>query len=144
MQTTCGIFLIDNQDRMLIVHPTNHPNDHWTIPKGLRDVGESDWDAAKRELQEETGIDLDYLTYKKEYMGYIPYGYKNKTLSSFLVKCENTLSTKTLHCDSLFMNKEYNMKQPEVDGFELVNKDIAVQVIQEEQKTLWDDYHYGK
>ena len=139
MSVTCGIFLVDGKDRLLVVHPTGHNDYCWGIPKGLKESNETAWQTAKRELKEETGIDLDSLQYQYDYMGMIPYKYKNKKLLSFYVKCDNILSTKVMRCDSTFFDKMGNKIQ-EVDRFELVNKDIAVQAIQEEQRKIWEEY----
>jgi bis(5'-nucleosidyl)-tetraphosphatase len=34
---------------------------HWSFPKGRKDPGETDLETAKRELKEETGLDVDVL-----------------------------------------------------------------------------------
>ena len=59
MKTTCGLFLINKDDELLCVHPTRHPIDVWSVPKGIVDEGESYLDAAIRETFEETSIILN-------------------------------------------------------------------------------------
>jgi predicted NUDIX family NTP pyrophosphohydrolase len=49
---------------VLLVHPggpfwANKDEGAWSIPKGLVDPGESDFDAAMRESREELGVDVD-------------------------------------------------------------------------------------
>jgi 8-oxo-dGTP pyrophosphatase MutT (NUDIX family) len=139
MFVTCGIFLIDGKNRLLIVHPTNLKDFVWEIPKGLKEPNETAWEAAKRELKEETGIDINSLNCYHDYMGMIPYKHKKKMLLAFYVKCKNVLSTKAMHCDSTFIDKKGNCL-PEIDRFELVNKDIAIQVVHETQKQVWGEY----
>ena len=48
---TCGIFLFNNRDELLIVHPTFHPDKIWSIPKGMKMYNEAPLQAAVRELK---------------------------------------------------------------------------------------------
>lgn len=56
MKITCGLFLINKEDELLCVHPTNHPIDVWSVPKGIVDENETYLQAAIRETYEETSI----------------------------------------------------------------------------------------
>lgn len=47
----------DDAGRILLVHKTD--NDLWALPGGGHDVGESIADTAAREVQEETGVDVE-------------------------------------------------------------------------------------
>ena len=141
---TCGIFLMDKYDRLLLVHPTGFPCDKWGIPKGLKDDDESDFFAAKREMKEETGIDINGLPIKScEYMGYALYIHKNKTLSAYMVKIDMELPAKYLKCSSKFTSSN-GQRLPEVDNHQWVHIDIALQAIQPEQKQLYLNYKLGK
>lgn len=51
-----GVILFDRNDRVLLVQSKYH--DVWGIPKGGVKIGESDHNAAARELKEETGISI--------------------------------------------------------------------------------------
>jgi putative (di)nucleoside polyphosphate hydrolase len=51
--TSCGVVVTDGRV-ILLGHATRSPR--WDIPKGVADPGESFLDAARRELQEETGL----------------------------------------------------------------------------------------
>lgn len=42
---------------VVVVHRPHY--DDWTLPKGKAEPGESDEDAAKREVQEEAGVEVD-------------------------------------------------------------------------------------
>ena len=65
MIITCGIYLFNNNGKLLIGHPTNHKPNIWTIPKGRVDEGESDhFMVAKREIFEEANINLENFTSK--------------------------------------------------------------------------------
>lgn len=54
---SAGAIVLDHEGRLLILNPTY--KDGWTIPGGIMEAdGESPWDACRRELREETGLDL--------------------------------------------------------------------------------------
>ena len=60
---TCGIYLFDANNLLLIQHPTGFRPTVWGVPKGRPDAGEENlFEVAKRELFEETGIVLDDYT----------------------------------------------------------------------------------
>ena len=54
---SCGVILINEHDQLLLVHATG--SRWWDLPKGLAEAGEAPLEAARRELLEETGIELD-------------------------------------------------------------------------------------
>ncbi len=51
---SCGILVVDDRDELLLCHATG--TSRWDIPKGRREAGESELDAALRETFEETGL----------------------------------------------------------------------------------------
>ena len=61
MRITCGIFFIDENDKLLIGHPTGNGDNVWSIPKGESDVGEDHKETAYREFHEETGLNLNLI-----------------------------------------------------------------------------------
>jgi 8-oxo-dGTP pyrophosphatase MutT (NUDIX family) len=86
-ETTCGIYLFNATNRKLLVcHATHASWKQWSIPKGLKESNETAWDAAIRELQEETGIELGQLNVRAAYpLPSAKYVKQNKLLESFLV-----------------------------------------------------------
>ena len=54
-RVAAGALFLDDQDRVLLVHPTY--KDTWDIPGGYVERGESPAAACRRELKEELGID---------------------------------------------------------------------------------------
>lgn len=50
-------FVVDEGDRLLMIHRTD--NDKWAIPGGGQEIGETVTDAVVREVEEETGLDVE-------------------------------------------------------------------------------------
>lgn len=110
---TCGV-LYRYGDKFLICHLSPW----WSIPKGVRDSGETLAEAAVRELREETGIVLkpEDLSLK----GVFPYK-KDKDLALFEYKATEPLDTEHLVCVSFYENKTLGKRLPEVDRFKMVD-----------------------
>ena len=54
---SAGALIFDRVGRLLIVNPTYKA--HWTIPGGVMEAdGETPWQACRREVREECGLDL--------------------------------------------------------------------------------------
>lgn len=83
---TAGIFIINNKKEILVTHATNSPFSTWGIPKGLVDKGESHFEAALREVEEETGIKIigDGRN-AVHHLGNMPYKNGNKILVAYYV-----------------------------------------------------------
>jgi 8-oxo-dGTP diphosphatase len=55
--TSAGALIFDRADRLLILKPTYKSG--WTIPGGVMEAdGETPWDACRREVREECGIEV--------------------------------------------------------------------------------------
>lgn len=54
-----GVLLFDDADRLLIVKPSYRPD--WLVPGGIVENNESPWVAARREMQEEIGLEIELL-----------------------------------------------------------------------------------
>jgi putative (di)nucleoside polyphosphate hydrolase len=59
--TSCGTLIASRTGQLLLCHVTG--TDHWDIPKGMQDPGETTLEAAMRELSEETGLCFDPLLF---------------------------------------------------------------------------------
>lgn len=133
---TCGIYLFDRSNLLLIQHPTNFRATVWGVPKGRVDEGESDlFEVAKRELFEETGIVLDnYTIVSKEEFNEVRYNDTNKYLKGFFVKIEEDLSNFNLHCDSM-VYRNGKPAFPEVDEYKWVTVEEAKEIFSSDRMT---------
>lgn len=119
---TCAIACITPSGKVLIVHPTNGPYKFgWGFPKGIKDDTDADEiSAARRELREETGLDLpDNLLYIN--CGTFDYT-KEKVYRLFAVKLDYEIDTAALKCESTFTDRDGTTKT-EIDKYALVGID---------------------
>ncbi len=118
MEVSCGFYLVDKRTGLLLIgHITNTPNS-FSIPKGLKDLGESDWDAAVRELREETSIEYHNLNVIYQYeFDLVKYEKYPKQLKAYLSIFDNDMPY--THCSSMFLTKE-GVEMPEIDYFKWV------------------------
>jgi 8-oxo-dGTP pyrophosphatase MutT (NUDIX family) len=135
METTCGIFMFLKNGKLLLGHVTN-TRDKWSIPKGLPDKGEQLFDAAKREMFEETNIKYDDLKIFLMQDNQETY-YKNgkKKLRSYSVHTNNEEKDFDLKCHSFVEDPKGDF--PEIDGYKFVTVKEALEMdIQESQKEI--------
>lgn len=148
MKTTHGIFVVDSLGKLLVVHPTNHHKDFWSIPKGVDEEGETSLQSAIREMYEETGLDLynvfwptqtDLVCYA--YLGKEVYISNSKKLKCHFMLFNTPLSEmrKDLHCDSMFINPKNGKEQPENDIIKWVDIEFAEKYLHEAQKKFIDN-----
>ena len=113
LAVSCGTLVVDSFQRLLLCHVTG--TGKWDIPKGLQDPGETELEAALRELREETGlafaperlVDLGRFEYRRD-----------KQLHLFRVEVGDTLaSLDHLVCTSFFPHHQTGAPTPEMDGF---------------------------
>jgi len=142
MLRTHGIFLIDNKNKILLVHATNGNWKNWSVPKGLGETGETSLASAKRELKEETNIDLDTLlgvhTYEYVYLGSQRYKHIKKTVEGHLYKINSNLSERDLDlkCTSLIWDEI----TPECDKFVWKPLEVGLKWMHESQTELLKRY----
>lgn len=114
MKVSCGVVIINENGKFLICHPTG--GGVWSLPKGIMDENETPEQAAKREVKEETGIDLSNAVLKD--MGEHSFR-PGKNIHLFMTKITGSSNLK-LVCTSYFDNWE-GISTPEVDNFKWVN-----------------------
>jgi 8-oxo-dGTP pyrophosphatase MutT (NUDIX family) len=121
---SCGFILFDRSTgKVLGCRPTGDnsedPEMSFDIPKGHQEPGEDPLTTAKRELREETGIDLPDSVPVHE-IGHVPYQ-KTKSLHLFSAAISGLEDgIDTLHCDSTFEDSFGNTK-PEVSLFAMTD-----------------------
>jgi len=120
MEYTCGIYLFNiNTKKFLIGHVTNTKG-AFSIPKGCHDETDKDFfETAKRELLEETNINLDDLNVVS-ITEMENFSYKDRILVSFLILIDEAPgSLNNIRCTSMFINKR-GVEEPEIDFFKWV------------------------
>ncbi len=65
--SVAGCLILDNQNRVLLQHRTD--NHQWSHPGGAIEVGESVEDTVRREVYEETGLQVQNLEFFNIYSG---------------------------------------------------------------------------
>ena len=117
-KVTAAVVIINKAGDILACHATNKNRDKgFDFPKGLVEPGETDVQAALRELREETSIVLSASDLID--VGVHPHN-KEKDIHLFLYKTEDIPNQTTLICQSFF---ELNGRQiPECDFFEIIPK----------------------
>eukprot|EP01117_Protostelium_nocturnum_P015923 TRINITY_DN6206_c0_g1_i1.p1 TRINITY_DN6206_c0_g1~~TRINITY_DN6206_c0_g1_i1.p1 ORF type:complete len:183 (-),score=61.42 TRINITY_DN6206_c0_g1_i1:134-682(-) len=129
---------------------------NWSIAKGGVDKGESLIEAAIRELQEETGIDLnsDRLQYllpkeaREELKPYHIYTTRRKIVHVFLLDDpKGLLEEVKLECTSLIGSSHHLEGEPEMDSYMYVDRYYAKRMVFKNQRHLfvkgflkWDDH----
>lgn len=111
--TSCGTLVINKKGDVLLCHVTG--TNHWDIPKGMQDAGESTLEAAKRELWEETGLEFDEILFEE--IGCFDYR-EDKRLHLYKLRAaEDFDSLGHLICTSHFPHHVTGKPTPEMDGF---------------------------
>ncbi len=110
---SCGTLIVNAAGQLLLCHVTGTTK--WDIPKGMLDDGETALQAARRELLEEAGLQLDDLSWDD--LGVFDYR-PDKRLHLFRVRCGDRLGDLSqLHCTSMFEHEVTGVLTPECDGF---------------------------
>ena len=136
MEITCGIALFNKNDEILVCHPTGSRFDFWSLPKGLCDLGENFEVCAKRELKEETGIELPDDFDLREAQMY-NYPNKNKALKGFYGWFDVDISD--LRCYSYVSSLKGVTPFPEVDAFTYIKISDASRCLNKPAQQLIKD-----
>lgn len=117
-KVTCGVLFI-KEGKLLVGHVTGQK--HWDIPKGKQEEGETVFEAAVREVHEETGIEINEHDLKP--LGEYPYR-RGKQIYMF-VYCGEHIKAK--HCKEAI--KDFEVQ--ELDDFMYVGLDEAHKFLNE-------------
>ena len=110
-----GIIVINNDNKIFVAKRIDNPKNYWQMPQGGVDSGENYYQAALRELEEETSI--KNIEFVKEIEGYISYElpdyllgiiwkgkFKGQTQKWFIMRFlgdDNEINLKTKHPEFL-------------------------------------------
>ena len=138
--TAAGVFLINKSNKLLICHPTQHPLNVWSIPKGKVEALETFVDACVRETFEETNIELSDYKDKMIMLDSVNYSHRKKILIPFVLfenDCEYLdLSLITIQCNSNVPEERGGF--PEMDGYKWVTLEEAKELLHETQVACLD------
>lgn len=108
---SCGILILNPQRELLLCHVTGQ--DHWDLPKGGQNEGETPLQSALRETREETGLELAAEVLLE--LGRFEYRAK-KDLYLFATLMPR-FDVATLCCESHFSEWDTGQRLPEMDGY---------------------------
>lgn len=114
MEISAGAIIytvIDNHIKYLLIKDFNH---NWGFPKGHLENGETEVEAAIREIKEEVGIDVIINTDFKEELNYI---------------MPNGIAKRSIYFVGTYQNQEIHKQLEEVEETSLVNYNEAIQLI---------------
>jgi 8-oxo-dGTP pyrophosphatase MutT (NUDIX family) len=137
-----GLFIVRKDKKVLICHPTNHPENFYSIPKGKVEDDEIFLEAAIRETYEETNLDLSETTDFTIYpLTSVNYKHKKKILYPFLF-LENKKSS--FDWDGVELKCNSNVPEdrggfPEMDGYKWVTLDEARELLFKSQVKCLDE-----
>ena len=108
---SCGVIILNADRELLLCHVTGQ--NHWDLPKGGIDIGETPMQAALRETREECGLRLDGDVLLD--LGRFRYTTK-KDLHLFATHMPR-IDVSRLRCESHYLDHFSGRRVPEMDGF---------------------------
>jgi putative (di)nucleoside polyphosphate hydrolase len=108
---SCGVVIVNSDRELLLCHVTGQ--NHWDLPKGGIDAGETPLQAALRETREECGLRL--TAEELADLGRFEYTTK-KNLHLFGI-CMPRFDLSNLRCESHYIDRYTHRPMPEMDGF---------------------------
>ena len=108
---SCGVVILSPQREVLLCHVAGQ--NHWDLPKGGIDAGETPLQAALRETFEETGLRLHAEALFE--LGRIKYTGK-KNLHLFATRMPR-IDVSQLRCESRYLDHHTGRRLPEMDGY---------------------------
>lgn len=138
MKTSSGFVLIDKSGRILGCHATGKPNDYgYDFPKWHVEPDETHFEAALRELKEETNLTIEELDGVSDYIidcGVYPHT-KKKNIHLYIYPLNEFPDLNKLKCTTYFTTKDGN-NILEMDGYKIISKDERKMF----NRALWDKF----
>ena len=89
-EKSCGAIVVRrNAENIEILLIRSAKNGHWSFPKGHVEAGETEEQTAKREIMEETSVDVDICPGFREVVTYSPRRDVQKDVIYFLARAKN-------------------------------------------------------
>ena len=108
---SCGVIILNPDRELLLCHVTGQ--NHWDLPKGGIDAGETPLQAALRETFEETGLRLRAESLVE--LGRFKYTTK-KNLHLFATRMPR-IDVSGLRCETHYLDHYTGRRLPEMDGY---------------------------
>lgn len=108
---SCGVVIVNPHRELLLCHVTGH--DHWDLPKGGRNPGETPLQAALRETTEETGLHLA----PRALLELGRFAFSAKSDLHLYATLMPRIDVAGLFCDSHFHVRGSDRHLPEMDGY---------------------------
>lgn len=109
-EPTVGPIIYNNQGEILLIKDTKKWADYWHIPGGHIEIGETGEQALKREVMEETGLEIDNIEFIGWQDAINPEGFYKKKHFIFLDYCARMSGGKITNSNEM---DEYVWLQPE-------------------------------
>lgn len=109
---------VNRRLQILLVHQSDKHKALWSIPKGGARPNEDFEKAARREVQEETNVNLENV----EFLAYVDYGFAVKRMYCYMGPCPAQFELKA--------------KQPEIDKVGFFDVGIAKKMVDKRQRNL--------
>jgi 8-oxo-dGTP pyrophosphatase MutT (NUDIX family) len=108
---SCGVVILNSDRELLLCHVTGQ--NHWDLPKGGIDVGETPMQAALRETREECGLRLQ----AEALLDLGRFRYTNKKDLHLFATAHHRVELSALRCESHYLDRFSGRHLPEMDGF---------------------------
>ena len=108
---SCGVVILNPDRELLLCHVTGQ--NHWDLPKGGIDAGETPLEAAQRETREEAGLQL----HEDDLIDLGRFRYTSKKNLHLFATCLPRIDLKQLHCESHYLDRHTGRQLPEMDGY---------------------------
>ena len=108
---SCGVVILNPGRELLLCHVTGQ--NHWDLPKGGIDPGETPLEAAVRETREESGVKLD----PDALLDLGRFHYTNGKNLHLFATCMPRFDLKDLRCETRYLDRWSGRQLPEMDGY---------------------------